>query len=129
MKLFANLGIGPKLYPLMPVLTGAIFAVFAAYGVVLFFEGPGTLEHLLLAMTVVTGCFWLAERRYFAPQRSVAAAAGASVVPAGRKRPWWMDWTAGAFPIVLFYVLVRWFVVEGSMIPSESMFPTRDRDF
>lgn len=38
-------------------------------------------------------------------------------------RPWWLGWTAGIFPIVLFVFLVRGFVAEPFRVPTGSMIP------
>lgn len=133
----------------MPFLTACILAAFVGYGAAWylgFIEGNFAL--LLLLATVVSGAFWLAERFVFLPRRRAAAEALASEqarreadlarqgihqvdtvdVAAARERilaqPWWLDWTAGLFPVIAVVFLLRSFVFEPFKIPSGSMIPT-----
>ncbi|MFM8611053.1 MAG: signal peptidase I [Burkholderiaceae bacterium] len=132
----------------MQAITAAVLAAFVAYagawysGVV-----DGNFPLLLLLATAVTGAYWVAEKLYFLPQRRKAALALQADVQqrqaeldrlgvkgdttdldeARRKllaQPWWLDWTAGLFPVIAVVFLLRSFVFEPFKIPSGSMIPT-----
>jgi len=132
----------------MAFLTSLILAAFAGYigawyvGVV-----EGNFALLLFLATLVTGVYWLAERFWFLPRRRAAATAFESASVQRREeltrqgitqfdredgkarekilaQPWWLDWTAGLFPVILVVFLLRSFVVEPFKIPSGSMMPT-----
>lgn len=133
----------------MPILTAIILAAFVGYGAA-WYGGAiqGNFALLLLLATVVTGIYWVAERLVFLPRRRAAvatleaqrerrhaelAAQGITQVDeadlaAARERllhqPWWLDWTAGLFPVILIVFVLRSFVFEPFKIPSGSMIPT-----
>ena len=132
----------------MQVLTSFILAAFVGYvGAWYFGMVEGNFALLLFLATVVTGVYWLAERFYFLPQRRQAATL--LVAEAVRRRgelgklginqvdddvtaaqsrllaqPWWLDWTAGLFPVILAVFFLRSFLFEPFKIPSGSMIPT-----
>ena len=132
----------------MQVLTSLVLAAFLGYvGAWYFGVVEGNFALLLFLATAVTGIFWLAERFYFLPTRQKAAALleGESVqrqqalalkgitefdndtAPARARilaQPWWLDWTAGLFPVILAVFLLRSFLFEPFKIPSGSMIPT-----
>ncbi|MFT3814102.1 MAG: signal peptidase I [Acidovorax sp.] len=133
----------------MQALTAIVLAAFAAYvGAWYFGAIDGNFALLLFLATVVTGAYWLAERFYFLPQRRKAAEAleassaqrraelerqgiqkvDSGDVDEGKARllmqPWWLDWTAGLFPVIVVVFLLRSFLFEPFKIPSGSMIPT-----
>ena len=132
----------------MQAVTSLILAAFATYaGAWYVGKIEGNFALLLFMATVVTGVYWLAERIAFLPQRQRAAAEleanaarrradldkmGVSQVDGDVSQaksrllmqPWWLDWTAGLFPVILVVFLLRSFLFEPFKIPSGSMIPT-----
>ncbi len=132
----------------MQALTALVLAAFAGYaGAWYFGYFEGNFALLLFLATVVTGVYWVAERLYFLPQRRKAARTlqeqdaarraqlsgmGISQVDgdiqaASEKllmQPWWLDWTAGLFPVIIAVFVLRSFLFEPFKIPSGSMIPT-----
>jgi len=133
---------------MMQALTSVVLAAFAAYvGSWYFGAVEGNFALLLFIATVVTGIYWFAERFYFLPQRLNSAAAleanalkrrdeltklGISQVDSDvteaknqiLAQPWWLDWTAGLFPVIIGVFILRSFLFEPFKIPSGSMIPT-----
>jgi signal peptidase I len=132
----------------MQALTSAVLAAFVLYAGSWYFGlVEGNFALLLFLATVVTGAYWVAERFYFLPQRQNAAAlleasdikrreglvkmginqVDGNVAEAKNRvlmQPWWLDWTAGLFPVIISVFFLRSFLVEPFKIPSGSMIPT-----
>jgi signal peptidase I len=133
---------------MMAAVTAAILAAFVGYaGAWYFGMVEGNFALLLFLATIVTGLYWLAERLMFLPGRRRAvdalqaqaeqrktelAAQGIAPVEtdlAGARQrllmqPWWLDWTAGLFPVIVAVFVLRSFLFEPFKIPSGSMIPT-----
>ena len=132
----------------MPFLTALVLAAFVAYAGAWFMGVvEGNFAFLLFMASTVTGTYWLAERFYFLPARQSAArqlqeaddkrradlhskgiarldgdiAQATEIILA---QPWWLDWTAGLFPVIISVFFLRSFIVEPFKIPSGSMIPT-----
>ncbi|MFZ2989266.1 signal peptidase I [Ideonella sp.] len=132
----------------MSALTAALYGALIVYlGGWIFDLWFGNFALLLFILSVVTGAYWLAERFKFQPARVAAArqveaqdaARRAELVKLGiekidgnveeaRERvlaqPWWLDWTAGLFPVIIIVFVMRSFLFEPFKIPSGSMIPT-----
>jgi signal peptidase I len=103
---------------------------------------------ILFVLVIITGVAWVADKLVFLPRRRRAADAAVAEfdnqqarigerfadenAPATRARlredklrqPWWLEYTASFFPVILVVFVVRSFVVEPFKIPSGSMVPT-----
>ena len=132
----------------MSAITALVLTGFVAYAGAWYVNAiDGNFAVLMLAAVLVTGVYWVAEKLYFLPQRRAAAqrlytehaAREATLAQQGIKldhvdvgaaqdkllmQPWWLDWTAGLFPVILVVFVLRSFLFEPFKIPSGSMIPT-----
>ena len=121
----------------MQAITSAVLAAFVAYAVSWYLGYlDGNFALLLFGASVVTGLYWLAERFYFLPQRQKAATeleandvkrradlgkqgitqVDGNIAEAKHRilmQPWWLDWTAGLFPVIIAVFFLRSFYAPG----------------
>jgi signal peptidase I len=103
---------------------------------------------ILFVLVVLTGVAWVADKLVFLPKRRRDAEAAVTEFDRQQARigerfadenaaqtrarlrddklrqPWWLEYTASFFPVILVVFVVRSFVVEPFKIPSGSMVPT-----
>lgn len=68
---------------------------------------------ILFVLLVVTGIIWMIDHFWLKKHRSPDA-----------KDPWWVEYGASFFPVILVVFCLRSFLVEPFKIPSGSMTPT-----
>jgi len=68
---------------------------------------------ILFCLLLLSGAIWLADVLVFSKQRAADA-----------KDPWWVEYGASFFPVILLVFVLRSFIVEPFKIPSGSMIPT-----
>jgi signal peptidase I len=103
---------------------------------------------ILFVLVLVTGVAWVLDKLVFLPGRKRKAEAAvaefdrqqartetrfadenagstrARLRDENLRQPWWLEYTASFFPVILAVFVVRSFVVEPYKIPSGSMIPT-----
>ncbi|MGU7772459.1 signal peptidase I [Burkholderia sp. MR1-5-21] len=103
---------------------------------------------ILFVLVALTGVAWVADKMVFLPQRRRSADAAVEEFDRQQSRidarfadenasqtrsklrdeklrqPWWLEYTASFFPVILAVFVVRSFIVEPFKIPSGSMVPT-----
>ena len=103
---------------------------------------------ILFVLVILTGVAWVADKLVFMPQRRRAAEAVVAEFDRQQARvgerfadenaaqtrarlrddklrqPWWLEYSASFFPVILVVFVVRSFVVEPFKSPSGSMVPT-----
>ncbi len=68
---------------------------------------------ILFCLLLVSGAIWVADAFVFSKNRAADA-----------KDPWWVEYGASFFPVILLVFVLRSFIVEPFKIPSGSMIPT-----
>ena len=68
---------------------------------------------ILFILLVASGAIWALDSLWLKKQRQANA-----------REPWWVEYGAGFFPVILVVFLLRSFVMEPFKIPSGSMIPT-----
>ena len=68
---------------------------------------------ILLILLLLSGAVWAADALVFRRRRAADAS-----------EPWWVEYGASFFPVILVVFVLRSFIVEPFKIPSGSMIPT-----
>jgi signal peptidase I len=133
---------------LMSALTAVVLGALGLY-VLAMIGGQAATDFALFLFicTAVSGLYFAAELWWFAPRRRErtvrallefdrsnrqAAASRPEALAKERaalqeqmsRRPWWVEYTAGFFPVIALVFVLRSFLFEPFRIPSGSMIPT-----
>jgi signal peptidase I len=94
---------------------------------------------ILFVLSVITFIAWLGDKFVFAPARRAKADAVVARLARGdeserkqqaevrariERQPWYLEYTAGLFPVIIAVFCLRSFVAEPFKIPTGSMIPT-----
>jgi signal peptidase I len=132
----------------MSALTAVVLGLLGVYVLAMIGgQVPTDFAVFLLVCSVVSGAYFAAEALYFAPRRredtvrtllefdrrnrpaqgarpEVLAKERAALQEELSHRPWWVEYTAGFFPVIAMVFFLRSFLFEPFRIPSGSMIPT-----
>jgi signal peptidase I len=129
-------------------LTAVLLSALGAYVLAMIGgQVPTDFALFLLICTAVSGAYFAAEVWFFAPRRreqtvrallefdrrnrpaqsgrpEALAKERAALQEELSRRPWWVEYTAGFFPVIALVFALRSFLFEPFRIPSGSMIPT-----
>jgi signal peptidase I len=132
----------------MSAVTAVVLAALGAYVLAMIGgQVPTDFALFLFVCTAVSGLYFGAEALLFAPRRreqsvrallefdrrnrsaqtarpEVLAKERAALEEEMSRRPWWVEYTAGFFPVIALVFVLRSFLFEPFRIPSGSMIPT-----
>ncbi len=132
----------------MSALTALVLGLLGLYVLAMIGgQVPTDFALFLLVCSAVSGAYFAAEAWVFAPRRreqtvrallefdrrnrpsansrpDIAAKERAALQEELSHRPWWVEYTAGFFPVIAMVFVLRSFLFEPFRIPSGSMIPT-----
>jgi signal peptidase I len=132
----------------MSALTAVVLAALGVYVLAMIGgQVPTDFALFLFVCTAVSGVYFAGETLVFAPRRreqavrallefdrrnrpaqnarpEVLAKERAALQEEMSRRPWWVEYTAGFFPVIALVFVLRSFLFEPFRIPSGSMIPT-----
>jgi signal peptidase I len=132
----------------MSALTTVVLVMLGVYVLAMLGgQVPTDFALFLLVCSVISGAYYVAEALFFAPRRreqtvrtllefdrrnrpsqsakpEVLAQERAALQEELSHRPWWVEYTAGFFPVIAMVFFLRSFLFEPFRIPSGSMIPT-----
>jgi signal peptidase I len=132
----------------MSVLTAVVLGALGVYVLAMIGgQVPTDFALFLFICTAVSGLYFAAEAWFFAPRRreqtvrtllefdrrnkpaqssrpEVLAKERGALQEELSRRPWWVEYTAGFFPVIALVFVLRSFLFEPFRIPSGSMMPT-----